>query len=353
MGSDAAQSSGLIQQNADNIVLGVDHTNVTPNGRPSLRFSSVKTYSSGLIIADLAHMPSSACGSWPAFWTLGSDWPNKLVDHATILRGSGLTATSGEIDIIEGVNSDTTNSMTLHTNPGCTIVSNAGFSGAVKTNNCDAKAQGNAGCGVAAGNDSITSYGDGFNSAGGGVYATEWTDTAISIWHFARGVIPADITAGTPNPDSWGAPDALFQLSCNIGSNFKDHQIVFDTTFCGQWAGNQDVWSQDAVCGQKAATCNDYVANNPAAFVDSYWQINSVKVFQQSDSGLIGNMPGSPSVGSPSAVPPSAVPSAMSSSLLPTGVPFSATSASGRPRLPKSTPTMEALVSTFPSLAEL
>jgi hypothetical protein len=244
-------------------------------------------------------------------------------------RGNNANSPSGEIDIIEGVNSDTANSMTLHTNPGCQIASNAGFSGAVKTSNCDAKAAGNAGCGVAAGRDASTSYGDGFNSAGGGVYATEWTESDISIWHFSRSVIPADITSGTPNPDSWGSPDARFQLSCNIGTNFKDHQIVFDTTFCGQWAGQQNVWSQDAVCGQKAATCNDFVANNPSAFIESYWQINSVKVYQQGD-GLIGNMPS----GIPSGVP----------SGVPTIVPISATS--GIP-LPISTLTNEALVSSL------
>jgi hypothetical protein len=77
MEPDQAKSAGILLQNADNIVLGVDHTNVTPNGRASVRFQSNKLYSSGLIIADLAHMPGSACGSWPAFWTLGSDWPNK------------------------------------------------------------------------------------------------------------------------------------------------------------------------------------------------------------------------------------------------------------------------------------
>lgn len=30
----------------------------------------------------------------------------------------------------------------------------------------------------------------------------------------------------------------------------------------------------------QAATCKDYVANNPSAFVEAYWLVNSVKVYQ-------------------------------------------------------------------------
>ena len=56
--------------------MGVDHTNVTPNGRPSVRLTSKKSYDSGLVILDLAHMPVG-CGTWPAFWTVGPNWPDK------------------------------------------------------------------------------------------------------------------------------------------------------------------------------------------------------------------------------------------------------------------------------------
>lgn len=30
-----------------------------------------------------------------------------------------------------------------------------------------------------------------------------------------------------------------------------------------------------------AASCNDYVNNNPSAFSESYWKINSLKIFRQ------------------------------------------------------------------------
>jgi hypothetical protein len=59
-----------------------------------------------------------------------------------------------------------------------------------------------------------------------------------------------------------------------------NHNIVFDTTFCGDWAGS--VWSSNPTCSQKAASCQDYVAGNPGDFADAYWLINSVKVYSQS-----------------------------------------------------------------------
>jgi hypothetical protein len=67
-----------------------------------------------------------------------------------------------------------------------------------------------------------------------------------------------------------------------------NHNIVFDTTFCGDWAGN--VWSQGN-CASRAATCQDYVANNPGDFADAYWLINSVKVYEQSGASKRGLVP--------------------------------------------------------------
>lgn len=63
-----AQSAGLISADANNSVyIGVDHTNVASgSGRQSVRLTSINTYTHGLIILDLAHMPGSVCGSWPA-----------------------------------------------------------------------------------------------------------------------------------------------------------------------------------------------------------------------------------------------------------------------------------------------
>ena len=259
----AAESAGLYSANSNSVYMGVDSKNVaTGRGRDSIRISSKKSYNHGLIILDLAHMPGGQCGTWPAFWLLGPDWP-----------------TNGELDIIEGVNSQTTNGFAGHTNAGCSITSTGAMSGTMEYSNCDVNAPGqptNGGCTIHTGN--TETYGAGFNAANGGVYATEWTSEAISIWFFPRSAIPSDLSSGNPNPDNWGLPMAHFAGGCDIDEHFKDQQIVFDVTFCGQWAGQ--VWSQDSVCSSKAATCQDFVQNNPSAFADTYWSINSLKVYQ-------------------------------------------------------------------------
>ncbi|KAL4784172.1 concanavalin A-like lectin/glucanase domain-containing protein [Aspergillus varians] len=253
-----AESTGLISTGSS-VYMGVDHTNIASSGRQSVRLSSTQTYHHGLFIIDLAHMPTG-CGTWPAFWILGPNWPN-----------------GGEIDIIENVNKATTNHMTLHTSDGCTV-SSSGFTGTLLTPNCYINAPGqdtNAGCGIES--PSTSSYGAGFNAITGGVYATEWTADAISIWFFPRSSIPGDISSGSPDPASWGTPTARFAGSCDIEAHFAEMQIIFDITFCGDWAGN--VWGAGS-CSGLAGSCQDYVSNNPAAFEGAYWDINSLRVYQ-------------------------------------------------------------------------
>ncbi|KAI1262979.1 glycoside hydrolase family 16 protein [Xylariaceae sp. FL1019] len=243
------------------IYLGVDYTTANPvNGRQSVRVNTVKSYTHGLFIVDLAHMPAQACGAWPAFWSFGPNWPS-----------------SGEIDIIEGVNSASNSSITLHTASGCSFSQDSYASG-----DCGAPGDGTEGCGHPT--ENTQTFGNDFNTAGGGVYAMQWTSSAISIFFFPKsGSVPSDIAAGTPDPSTWGTPLASFSGgSCNIDDNFANHQLVFDTTFCGQWAGK--VWDQDATCSALATTCQDYVGANPSAFQDVYWLINSVKVYGENTS---------------------------------------------------------------------
>ena len=171
-------------------------------GRNSVRLTSTKQYTHGLVVLDLEHMPGSACGLWPAFWMTGPSWP-----------------TNGEIDIIEGVNYQFQNSITMHSSSGCTMVNK----------NC----QGEQGCGVQGGGSA--SFGDGFNNAKGGVYAMEWTSDAINVWFFGRNSIPNGISGNSPDPSTWGTATASFQggSGCKLDDHFKNNNIVFNTAFCG------------------------------------------------------------------------------------------------------------------------
>ncbi|KOS19398.1 putative glycosidase [Escovopsis weberi] len=248
------------------IYMGADSkTTNPPAGRKAVRLSSQKSFTHGLFIADMSHMPDSTCGVWPAFWMFGPDWPS-----------------SGEIDIIEGISTQRKNQITLHTSDGCTIT-NAGTVNTTKLVSpvCDASKDSNAGCAQTTADE--TNYGRGFNQIGGGVYATEWTSDHIAVWFFPRNKIPRDVTSDNPDPSGWGPALAQFNSGpgCTLDQHFKENNIVFDITFCGDWAGA--VWSTDAQCKGLAPTCQDYVTGNPTAFETAYWLVNYIKVFDKVD----------------------------------------------------------------------
>ncbi|MCJ1284958.1 hypothetical protein MMC26_004295 [Xylographa opegraphella] len=278
-----AQNDGLINTNNGLVYIGVDNTNVAlGRGRNSVRLESKKTYNHALVVLDLVHMPAG-CGTWPAFWTFGPGWPN-----------------GGEIDVIEGVNDQTTNSMTLHTSDGCSANSPAAaFTGQQNTYNCYVKAANqseNEGCGFSA--TVSNSYGTGFNGNGGGVYAMEWTSDYIRIFFWPGGSAPSDALGDSPNPSNWGRPAAHFQGDCDIDQHFMDQQITFDMTFCGSWAG--DAWG-DNCAAQHGNSCNAFVQNTPGAFKETYWSVSSLRVYQDSPSS--NTAPSAASKPKPAAVP--------------------------------------------------
>eukprot|EP00026_Physarum_polycephalum_P003789 Phypoly_transcript_03803.p1 GENE.Phypoly_transcript_03803~~Phypoly_transcript_03803.p1 ORF type:complete len:709 (+),score=102.89 Phypoly_transcript_03803:251-2128(+) len=249
---------GFTSVNNGIVYIRSDHTSVSSgSGRGSVRITSNKVYNGGLFLFDVIHMPIG-CGTWPAIWTVGPNWPNE-----------------GEIDVIEGVNNGNRNSMTLHTKAGCNMPSNPLETGSAGSRNC----QGNQGCGVT---DSRTSsYGTGFNNIGGGVHAMLWSSSGVKVWFFSRNAIPSDISSGHPNPDSWGTAAANFPFGSNCPSNFfQNHQIVLDNTFCGDWAG---ATFNSMGC---SGSCQSFVQNNPSAFSESYWAINSFKVYQPPANGV-------------------------------------------------------------------
>lgn len=177
---------------------------------------------------------------------VGANWPNQ-----------------GEIDIYEGVHQNTFNQATLHTSPGCVPAVGPGSETGRRVANADCGAGGGFdGCGVQS--NTATSYGTAFNSQGGGAYATLWTSAGIKIWYFATGNVPADIRSGNPDPRGWGTPVANF-AGCDFDAKFRDLNIVFNITFCGDWAGK--VWGQTA-CAKVNPSCSAYVAGQPQSFVD-------------------------------------------------------------------------------------
>jgi hypothetical protein len=171
-----------------------------------------------------------------------------------------VTKLGGNTDDPAQVNNNAINQMTLHTSQGCTLTTPMNATGTVLTTNCDALGTGNLGCGVKA--PAGPSFGGAFNGAKGGVFATLWNDSGISIWFWPRSQVPADVRANRPKPASWGAPASFFSSSTCGDSFFAPQTIVFvrrlpapslfekdtnsptrhaqDTTLCGDWAGSPD-----------------------------------------------------------------------------------------------------------------
>jgi hypothetical protein len=305
---DAAINQSLVGYIDGNVFLGTDFTTKDPAGRASVRAESKVNFNKGLLIADIAHMPAGGCGTWPAFWTLGSGtWPQ-----------------TGEIDILEGVNDYDRNAVTLHTTTGC-VVNNASlpsgaqagvsssqsqhaFSGSMMTDNCDVNASDqdkNVGCSIKApasdpsspgnsngngnpnananGTTTLPTYGAPFNANGGGVYALEWTDTFIRVFFFPRNSASfpsATQLTTSPDPSTWGTPIASFAGNgCDIAQRFKDHRVIFNVAFCGDWAGKE--WDKSCKAKTGVSTCEAYVRDNPEAFTESYWEIKGLRWFEE------------------------------------------------------------------------
>ncbi|CAJ0549326.1 Ff.00g029390.m01.CDS01 [Fusarium sp. VM40] len=239
-------------------------------GRPSVRLESKESYQYGLFIADFQHMPISQCGTWPAFWAYGANWPM-----------------GGEVDILEGANLAYTNIMSAHTAEGCMLdpADSSLFSGERLGLDCGVGSD-NVGCGFRPPESDTSSYGDAFNAIGGGVYAMEWDSEYISIWHFPRGAIPSDIEAKRPDPRRWGIPQSLFGGSkCNVDDYFNDMRIVLNINFCGDYG--EGTWRDSETCRSLAPTCREYVANNPTDFQDAYYDVSYIDVYTR----IAGSIP--------------------------------------------------------------
>ncbi|KAJ6575141.1 glycoside hydrolase family 16 protein [Mycena capillaripes] len=267
-----AFQNGLAYVEDDGIVvMKGDNTTWLPEGqnRSSVRISSNTEYNTGLFILDLNRAPWG-CGIWPAFWTVGGgQWPF-----------------TGEIDIIEGVHDNEHNQVTWHTGPGCFLTVESNYTGTVvgtndaPNTNCDGNLPGNAGCGIT--EWSKASYGPFFEAQGGGVFAMKWDETGIAVYSFYRSAIPNDITSGSPDPANWGVPVAsLAPEACDPFTYFVNHSIIFDITFCGDWAGN--TYETSGCPGSCSTRLMD-----PSNFVNASWSINSLKVYKK--QALVGTV---------------------------------------------------------------
>ncbi|KAH6910653.1 family 16 glycosyl hydrolase [Coprinopsis sp. MPI-PUGE-AT-0042] len=250
------------------VIIKADDTNWLPMGtnRPSVRVETLKEYTTGLFILDAETAPWG-CGVWPAWWSTSrsvTPWP-----------------VAGEIDIIEGVHDNEHNQVAWHTGPNChlDLSDNSTYSGNITVKDgvawdCDTRDYTNyAGCSVT--EWSRASYGLEFDEQGGGVFAMKWDENGIAVWSFYRSAVPPDIGEGKPNPRKWGKPSAFLpSKTCDIETNFKNHTVIINITFCGDWAGNS--YASSGCPG----SCPERLMD-PKNFENATWSLNSLKIYKK------------------------------------------------------------------------
>jgi len=275
----AQQQKLTFVNDAGNVIIKVDNTTSgvgnSTFGRNSVKILSDDTLTAGsLMIMDAVHLPFG-CSVWPAYWTQGSNWPD-----------------DGEIDIIENVNMATTNRYALHTLQGCThppASQSVLETGSLIAGDCFNRTNNNEGCLIQ--DNSTQSYGQGFASNGGGVYATLWNDDGIKIWFFPRSQIPSDVASANPNPSSWPSPSAFYpQSACDTTKFFGPQTIIFDITICGNFAGQENIFHETC-----QGNCLDLVPI-PTNYDNAFFEIKYLAVFsnntQASSPGQSGSNPG-------------------------------------------------------------
>ena len=165
--------------------------------------------------------------------------------------------------------SDVRNQYTFHTGPNqvCNVPNQApsvnghpAFTGTVMNTDCSSSPSSDTGCTFH--DTDNTSYGQGFLSAGGGIFALLRNADGLRIWHFGRQSIPGDVSAGQPDPDSWPSPNAFLSANdCNVDSFFSSQTVILDTTICGGWANSDYPGSGcPGTCTQQVTSGNNFVS---------------------------------------------------------------------------------------------
>ncbi|KAJ4483174.1 concanavalin A-like lectin/glucanase domain-containing protein [Lentinula aciculospora] len=276
----AAQAANLTYVDSNGrVIIKVDNTTNGAGdstfGRNSVYLESSELMNIGsLMIFDANHIPFG-CSVWPSLFTQGQVWPQQ-----------------GEIDLIEQVNLATDNRYSLHVgvdncNQPTSVASNQ--TGTISTasgdlSNCTVTpttGQNTVGCVTT--ETKSNSFGSGFASQGGGVYAMLWDTDGIAMWYFARGSVPSDIgTSNSPDPTTWGEASAWYPASgCNPSTAFGPQIITLYIDLCGAFAGQDSVFAQ--TCSSVAPNCSSMVTD-PSNYANAYWEINYLRVFSNGQS---------------------------------------------------------------------
>jgi len=270
-------SNGRVIIKVDNTTSGVDDPNF---GRNSVYLESEKLLQLGSLVIFDANFIPFGCSVWPSLFTQGQSWPAQ-----------------GEIDIIENVNLATANRYSLHVgDDSCSqpLSVQSNQTGTINTDSLTASGslsnctvtpstgQNTVGCVTT--ETKSNSFGSGFASQGGGVYAMLWDDNGIAFWYFARANVPSNIGSNSsqPDPTTWGMASAWYPASaCDPKTAFGPQIITLYIDICGAFAGTDSVFQQ--TCASVAPNCSSMVPV-PTNYDNAYWEINYLRVYTNGNS---------------------------------------------------------------------
>ncbi|GAA6017774.1 hypothetical protein JCM11491_004613 [Sporobolomyces phaffii] len=253
---------------AGNAIIKVSQEEVVYNNkRDSVRIQTSEAYDIGSVWTfDVEHVPQG-CSVWGALWSQAAIWP-----------------AGGEIDTWETANLMEYNQMALHTTANCLAQNSSSsdeYTAQLLSNNCDSEANYNSGCNAL--DPSTTSAGQALAAAGGGMWATEYASTGIKIWHFQRSAVPSDLSSNSSSidPTSWGTPTYFVPTSsCNIEEHFQAQHLVIDITLCGDWAGSNATLDATGCPLTTQPTCYTQYVLNASNYDNAYFEIPSIRVYQ-------------------------------------------------------------------------
>lgn len=228
---------------------------MTAKGRKSVSLRSKQKFGPGtMMVVSFSRVPIQHCGVWPSFSAVSVDTSSN--DH-------------GEIHLYNGANMDTANLMFLQQHIGH---DHAHFMKEQSCNNSQTRWW----------RQDLGSFGENVNHMGGVTFAMDIANDRVRIWvlwgrRYDKHQAELDVNLWPEPVATYNLTEArvddFSQLLANVSMNLK-------INFCGKYAGGV-MWARSGCRASTGVqTCEEYVRENAARFVDSVFQIEYIKFFE-------------------------------------------------------------------------
>lgn len=114
------------------------------------------------------------------------------------------------------------------------------------------------------------------------------TNDYIKIFTWPHHLAPKNLAQNNISVSSWGKPSVhIKRAHCDINRAFQEQKILFTLPVCGNPPGTKQFWTEldggsGVTCDKvtKEPTCESFVAKNPKAFENFYFQIKDLRWYE-------------------------------------------------------------------------